>query len=831
MVFYWLNLESVPTNFSSLAYADTSSTLSYSPNENLGNNWPFSGPPVTARRLKAYEDRKYKTLVLGTNAGPWYGGKKLLLLTNTLFPNPYAAAPPKKENTVPTEFVTALQVLYKCNLATLSPFGYRFTDTKDSLDRLIIPGISFDWEEVFHIENDQSVRELGVFPGKAGDQYDFKGTCGDTAITYGEPQIIAVFRHHLTDLYRPFHFFNADGSVFDPSSSPFRDNFLMYNGNMGFSNKPSVGNTIPNNGLPGYFLDKTSEMGASFWEPGRNPGDCPYPGNSVATGARIVERTKFYPESINIAGNTIMTSTLLSTAGLNEQIGEHYFKTGQNGYYNEQHMSWNMITSYVALTGDYMIEDEFQFMIIPELALYRPWCPVSPTANLGASKEGRRYPGGGEREFGRKLLCYTQAMRVTTGRVFQQLYALAKTMIDVVENTFRVESNNYQNEQAFGNICYTVSYGDRGTNSANRIFNFNASTVYNNLTCTSGDGGITPCSRVDFWLPWQQAYTLRSLEAFTKYNGSQKYRDTLLRLCRTLFLFGVYKEKEIMPANRNGVYNTLAASAPAMWAGAYKFANYMKLVFPEEVGSNGAKYAPLVHYTSALGGPSYMWEADWMYYLGRVPAGSTRPLMRFNIRPFMVSCPRGLTGANCVNYYEAQRGLIPPTVPFTNITMPEFSGTAEHNISPGGIYGDARTHFGWTVSAGFSGHPTLGGYIVSGIIPQALNLPDTTFSTEFNRVLEHDNGYITWLAPAAQVVLNTVLPGDELRFPRILEARATAEDLINKQCLGPAVVPSGYRTLLGFDTPDIENAPEVPPITRVLDYDLVSQFLVHRSIP
>jgi len=805
MVSYWLNLESTPLNISSLAFANTSATVFQNQGETI-NDWPYVNPPVLRRRLSSPEARKYKNLVLASTNNAWYSNRTLLLLTNTSFPFPYAAAPGRRYNTIAVDNVAQLALTYNMNQAAVSPFNHQIKVGINNAAAL--NGI-----EIKYRENDESARELGMWPGKAGDQFDFRGTIGDTAITYGEPQILNVYRHQLTDFFRPFHFFESDGTVFDPSSSPYRDNFLMYNGNIAFSKKPAPANLIPNGGMPGYYLNKTSEFGGGDAFVRAEPNNCPYPANNLGVNATIRDRTKFYPETITINGNTIQSSSLISNPL--QQVGEKLFKNERTGNYNEQHTSWNMITSYVALTGDYMVEDEFQFLIIPELAQYRPWRPFTRTGENGIGKEGPRYPGGGEREFGRKLLCYTQAMRVTTGRTFNQLYALAKVLCDVVENTFRAESDNYRGE-TLGNICYTVSYGDRGTNAANRIYNFGASSINGNFLS----------NRTDFWLPWQQSYSLRGLEAFTKYAPSEKYRDLLLRFCRTLFLFGVYLEGD-MPEGRNGVYNTSAASAPGMWAGAYKFVNYLKLVYPNEPGSGGLKYAPILKYLDTISGIDRFHEADWMYYLSRETnaQGQRTRIYQFAIRPFFQDAPQGV---DPVPFRAAQRGVgIPETSPSWPypVAMPEFSSSP----ACGGVYGSARTHYGWTVSAGFSSHPTYGGYIVSGLVPTGIE--DTAFSTEFNRVAEMYDGYLTWLAPAAQVVLNTVVPSDELRFPRILEAKAIAEDLINRELFGPKEIPSNYRTLLGFDTPDIQNAPIVPSKFRETSYELVSQYLVYRPIP
>ena len=837
MTFYWLNSDNVPTNLTYLALQDTSGTPTNLPNTtawgpintaNLGL-WPFYYASGFSKIWKGggwdsnYNLKKYKNFSWKGVNSAWWFAKDLLLLQNTLWPRPYpnVNAPAPLRNNVVTSKVNQLRSIYFFErTGTLASLGYtyKFPDFRliagtSNRSYNVSSHLGFYNANVYKtqtsfIDHLDSTRALGTVPGQAGDQYDFKGTVGVEAITYGEPQVLAVYRQQLIDLLRPIHYFDLLGNPFDASSSPFRNNTVFYNGNyiwgLRQNGSPFLG--FPSNYFDPYFFNKTTEIYGSGWS-GGSPNN--WYGNSrpLNTSSLLHSRTTFYEPTIDVNGTNVAVTSLLQNKYLLNPEGnaftdmslaptEHYLCIGQQSPYNEQHMSWNMIASYVALTGDYMAEDEFEFLATPELAQYRPWIDLTNQSNEGESvgHAKSRFPGGGDREFGRKLLGYTQAMRVTRGKVFKYYYELSRQLCDYVDLYFRNQTDNYRSElPPYNNFCYTTDGGNPGGNAKNRIYRFEASSI---LTNFRGAG------ETNIYLPWQQAYTIRGLHAFCKYAKSQKYRDLLVRFCRSLMLYGLHKEEQMMPAGRRGIYDISSApAAGTLFPNAWKTVNYAVTIGSNHSRWNGFPYQGLP--TSSL------YEGTIMYYRKR----SNGAIEKENINPWVNN--------DDINN-PAERGWFIGSNELAELGTP---------LKRGGIYGgdSNRSVLAYTLSAGFSAHPTLGNFIVSGVIPTG-TLPAGAFSTEFNREVEYSE-YVSWVLPAAQIASQSIRPEDELRFPRAMEARQKAIDYINNLFLGEPEFPSNYRTMVGHDSGNPATAPVVPPLQNRMTYETLSEYAVYGPIP
>lgn len=782
MSFYWLNLNSVPINLSAIAFEDTSgSPTSFSDNYNIGypnelRYWPFSATPSYRKNLKNVSSRKYSNFVWGTQTSPWWGGEggpKLYLLESNinLFPYPWSSSTPRLNNFLIQNEITREVAKWRVNNTLLNTIGLNAKANPT--------GGNTSLYTLSHVELGKSVRLRSVYPGQAGNQYEFLGVVGAEIFSWGEPQGIAVYRHQLGDILRPIHYFNQNGIPFDPLTDPLRDNISMYNGNYGFTRQTQ------SDPAPAYYFNKTIHQGSIA---NVSPENFITTQNLVPTFRRLRTATKVYPETLSNNGITINTSSVIvdsefidSREGANNDFAyfEWFDFTGQTAPHNEQHMSYNLITTFVALTGDYMAEDELDFLATPELLMYRPWNDPTNIAAQGIPRNRVRFPGGGEREFGRKLLAYTQAMRVTKGQTFTKFYLLAKHLCDIVDSVFKIRSNNYSNE-SLGSLMYSTGGagdGEGGANGKNRIYSLAASSINSNFR------GGAECNLL---LPWQMSYAIRGLDAFIKYNYDQKYKDLLIRIGRSLFLFGVFKEKETMPVNRRSSAGDYTTSAPTMWPGYWKTVNYMQILRPVDFQSEGRYFTPLP--------ASSFYEADWMYSKGT--DGGVREL---TIRP---------KGSPAV----------------AGIAMPGVPG---FQLGDSGAYYSNAT-FATTVSAGFSAGPDGTGYMVSGVCPTSVG--NTAFLTEFNRQVEISN-YVNWILPAAQILARVISDSDAARHPRALEARDKAREYINSIFLHPTgLYPSNYKTMLGHNG-DYTSAPSVPPRSLRADWDTLTNFAVYGPIP
>jgi len=799
MTFYWMNVDSVPINISSIAFEDSSGTsVPFTDTFNAGfpnnlNNWPFSGSPAYTRNLKNFNSRKYKNFFWARQGGPWYADTPRIFLESfnqILYPFPYQGAPAPLSNNLVQAEVSKEVHTNRINYSILSSNGLSVkrrpnTSTINDIPSPYEVSVSFN-------ELGKSVRRLAVYPGKAGDQYEFQaGTLGYEIVTMGEPQLLAVWRHQLADILRPIHYFEADGTPFNALTSPNRDRVVMYNGNFGYTQ-----------GQNSYYFDKTIQSGGALGL-GEN---LIFGSNLVRTFRTIRQATSYFPTTLNLNGNTTNTSSLLvDTTDSGSYIYQEWFdSTGETAPHNEQHMSYNMISTFVALTGDYMAEDELDFLTIPELLQYRPWLPATSTGSL--DKNVPKYPGGGDREFGRKLLAYTTAMRVTKGDTFRKFYQLAKQLCDMVEYSFRARSNNYLNEQppinALNYTTHGAGEGENGANDKSRIYRSGASSIPGNFR-----GG----NEANLVLPWQRSYGIRGLDAFVKYNDDPKYRDLLLRLGRSLLLFGLYKEPEVMPAGRQGVYNNLAPSAPAMWPGMWKTIGLQRVIKVTDADSSGYYFRQL--------DPSCFYHAeDYM-----------TKYWQFNSQTNQYDLRTALTSTTHPNLRPWSGGTL------GGIRIP---GIAQFNGNDGNYYNSSRLA-ATEVSCGFSAGPDGYGYIVSGLVPTGLE--NGLFLTEFNRQIEVQLNYFTWVFPAAQIMLKQIKDSDALRFPRILEAREKARQFIQDIFLYPqpyGEYPSNYKTLLGHGVNPNTNQPEsvtsapiLPPKSLRANADILMNFAVFGPIP
>lgn len=408
-------------------------------------------------------------------------------------------------------------------------------------------------------------RKLGVKAGDAGNQYEFKSTIAAPAITLGDPSFISRIKYHLVDFYRPCHFLEIDGKTpIDPSSYRF---LSQYNGSYMYINN-NADAPFPAHRIPSVsalaVLNKTFPVtGFTSNVKGRK---------STKTAA---SRT-FCPDTVTIGGAVHPVSAVLNVNSI-QGFGagfdglspfDEYKGPGIWVYYNDQHISNNLLTTYVALTGDYMAEEEFEFLANMELAVFKPWTGLSQ--GLGNTNQQfpygfGKFPGGGEREYGRRMLFYTNPLCVVRKQsVASKFNELAKVLSDRVDNKFASETNNYQD---FNKTCLQIG-SDNGSNPKNKIYE----------TYASGTGSTSVgTNQTTIWLPWQMTYGIRGLHAYTKWNNDTKYRDLLLRFCRSLFLYGIFKEKTTLPENRVGpagvVWNV---SANALYPNTWKTISYLR---------------------------------------------------------------------------------------------------------------------------------------------------------------------------------------------------------------------------------------------------------------
>lgn len=792
-----MNVDSLPIHISSIAYADSSGVEVTSidvfggyPN-NLAN-WPFSGSPSFRRNMKDLNSRRYKNFLWAGVNKPWYAGINRFFLngSDTLFPIPYRDNPATTSNTYFNSIILKEPFTISINNSILASNNLsvkaRPGTTSNANDLAAPYALTLRQHEL-----GKSVRELSVFPGKAGDQYEFQaGTLGCEIMTLGEPQLLAIWRHSLGDLFRPIHYFESDGTPFDAYTSPNRDRICMYNGNFAYTQ-----------GQGAYYFDKTIEGGSV----GNINDNFIFSQGSIRTLRTLHEATNYFPATLNLNSNVVNTVSLVNNTA---DFPEWFDTCGETQPYNEQHMSYNMISTFVALTGDYMAEDEFKFLATPELLQYRPWLPSIGGAGVG--RNIAKYPGGGDREFGRKLLCYVTAMRVTKGDTFKKFYDLSRHLCDIVDEAFRNWSNNYQNEQpppvGVGFMNYSThgigGQGEGGGTEKVRIFQSAASSV----------GGNQGNNNANVILPWQRSYAIRALDAFIKYNDDPRYRDLLMRLGRSMMLFGIFKEGNIMPNNRQGVYNNLAASAPAMWPGMWKTVGFQRGIRISDADSGGKYFKQL--------DPSCFYHAD--DYMTKY--------WQFNTQTNQYDMRTRLSGKDDPNLRPG-KSLVPLSLGgITVLGLPQFAGNA------GNFYNSSR-HSATEVSCGFSAGPDGYGYIVSGLVPTGLE--NELFLTEFNRQIECQLNYYTWVFPAAQVMLKHIKDSDALRFPRILEARENARDFIESIFLHPTgLYPSNYKTLLGHgfnpntNQPElVTDAPIIPPKDLRASYDFIMNYAMFGPIP
>jgi hypothetical protein len=653
----------------------------------------------------------------------------------------------------------------------------------------------------FFKSDDDSWGKFAIFPGQSGDQYDFKTTIGGEAITYGEPTFISRMRHHLADLYRPYHFFTTEGDPIDVTGAPRYDsNGRILPDTSSFTQLYGNWVNAPNsNAFPSWSnaqasstarLDKTVSIGSydAIFSQGSpypttrvgvveyDPPTLNWNGVTIQTSSliqrgvgyvestttgtvvvgpttyytlKIVDSTKFwsnnellnrlfyinpYTGSQLIYGNDLEVNGVSSNDGSsvtlssvspfpsvsngstylsldNQKLVTH--RTAENynftnfheqfkpfwAYYNDQHASNMLITSYVALTGDYMVEDDFENLANMELGLYKPWTGVWSNVLAGFG----HYPGGGEREYGRRLLFWTNPMCITKPSVARKFHEMAKAATDRIENKFRDETANYT---LYDRTCLQIG-SDGGRSTRNPIY----------LPWTSGTGGnqgATP--PVNIWLPWQMTYIIRGLYAFTKFNNDSKYRDLLLRFCRTLFVHGVFKEASGLLPTRPGAAGQIAHAANRLYP------NYWKTVANMRTTGN---YTPI--------DSSSYYETDWL----RLPDQGLSYVKRD---------ARWRTGED---------GQIP------GFNRP--GGSNWKGDSP------------WDVSCGLSGDT-----VVSGISTGASG----TILTDFNREVMVDNGYFEWHYAAAQIAATIIRDSDEagdrqLPFSGVIQARENARQFLD----------------------------------------------------
>lgn len=344
----------------------------------------------------------------------------------------------------------------------------------------------------------------------------------------------------------------------------------------------AVSSTSTIGGTPYYFLTITTDT-SKFWAENELVGK-QFVINQFTRFGHLVNFGGSWQVRSGVSSNTVSTIVLsaldpiqVPAAGSNfySDDRDNYFISHQSfgasldgasifhsrfppkwRYYNDQHASNMLITCYVALTGDYMVEEDFEHMANMELALYRPWMGIPPDVKTGLiSNEGYgQFPGGGEREYGRRLLFFTNPMCVTKPSVVSKFHELCKIMTDKVDAWFRSQTNNYTD---YDKTCLQLGY-DGAANDRNPVY-------------SPTEDGVAPITPVGIWAPWQMSYIIRGLYSFTKFNNDSKYRDLLLRFIRTLFLYGIFKEPEgQMPANRPGPGTTIAPLANRLWPNTWK---------------------------------------------------------------------------------------------------------------------------------------------------------------------------------------------------------------------------------------------------------------------
>lgn len=408
-------------------------------------------------------------------------------------------------------------------------------------------------------------RKQATKAGDAGNQYEFKSAIAAPAITLGDPSFISRIKYHLADFHRPCHFLEVDGHTpIDPSSFRF---FSQYNGSYMYINNNAEA-PFPAQRI--YSVSSDAVLNKTFPVTGFTSNVKGYKSSKTAA-----ERT-FCKDTVTLGGAVHPVSAVLNInsiqgfgAGFNSYSPyDEYKGPGIWVYYNDQHISNNLLTTYVALTGDYMAQDEFEFLANMELAVFKPWTGLqqglSNTTQQFPYGCGK-FPGGGEREYGRRMLFYTNPLCVLRKQsVASKFNELAKVLSDRVENYFAEKTNNYQ---SYEKSCLQLGT-DGGSNPKNKIYE----------TYASGNGNSSlGTNQTTLWLPWQMSYGIRGLYAYTKWNNDSKYRDLLLRLCRTMFLYGIFKEKTLLPTNRVGPAGVVwGVSANALYPNTWKTISYIR---------------------------------------------------------------------------------------------------------------------------------------------------------------------------------------------------------------------------------------------------------------
>jgi len=681
---FFLNLDSVPIHVSAIAAIENIS----SPAEQK------RFPGLIAKRLK-------------NRSAPWYAGIPFYSDADT-----YARVQTGVQRVNFLKDISSKQLVIQPSSVVANTVSYSAKTSFGST--LNLPTKTYN----FMIPD--KVIKVGIVPGQAGDQYDFRTCVAALAITYGDPSLITRFRQNLCDFYRPMHFYDVNGNPIDTSGPTSPVSF--YNGSYMYIN--NQGGQFPAQRIPSVSAEAV--LNKTF-----NPNGFTGSNGSMRSGRTLVQRTTFSPETVTLNGVTFNTSTLISASrmrgtngGLDEGQTDEY-KNSRWTYYNDQHPSNFALTTYVVLTGDYMAEDEFEFVANMELGVYKPWTGLLNglrDANAQFPYGFGNFPGGGEREYGRRMLLYTNALCVTKPPVANKFYELSKVLSDRIENYFRQNTNNYQD---ITKLCLQIGT-DGGSNSNNPIYTtFTSGHGIELSRCLARDGAgncissETYVQPVSIWLPWQMSYAIRGLYAFTKYDNDSKYRDLLLRLCRTMFLFGIFKEPEgYLPAGRPG-----PAGDPINWQTNRLYPNIWKTIsYIRKTGNFTPLDASCYYEAERLKLTDYRSNGDWD---SRYRCNTNQP---------------GLGFAN-------------------------WKGTG--TVTYGSIVCNTE------VSAALSGND-----IVSGISTGASG----TCLTDFNRdMLLVD--YHEWYLGAAQIAASIIKDSDEAgerstSMTRVLEARQNAREYL-----------------------------------------------------